>query len=71
MPANKSGLICPPFVEAQKVVRKDMADLYRNIRKDSPALARWFFKRQKWTQKVFEDHILYGKPLVVDKCQIP
>lgn len=41
-------------------VRKDMADLYRGIRKNSPLMARLLWKRERASAKMMLDHILYG-----------
>lgn len=44
-------------------VRKDMADLYRRVRRDNPALARLLYARMRISERSFTRYILFGEPL--------
>ncbi len=51
--------------EVRAKIRKDMADLYRKVRKDNPAMARLLFKREKYCLKIMLAALIDGE----DLCQ--
>lgn len=54
----------PAFREIQTKARKDLADVYRKIRRDDKgSLARLMWKQYKEAEKKLINHILYGAPI--------
>lgn len=56
--------VSPAFREIQTKARKDLADVYRKIRRDDKgSLARLMWKQYKEAEKKLINHILYGAPI--------
>jgi len=48
------------FEQIKAKARKDMTDVYRKMRKDSPAIARLYWRMNKEVEKKMIDIMLYG-----------